>query len=198
MCIRDRYTTLLKAYPNYARNDQVLYQLARAYETTGQSPQALATLDEIVARYPQGRDLPEVQFRRGELLFSARRYPEAQLAYEAVLAHGRQGSNFYVQSLYKHGWSQFKQGMNAESLNSFADLLDLTLSDPKDSARSRPLESLGRADRELVDDTLRVMAITFSYLDGAKSLDAFVASRQHAVYAWLLYSRCLLYTSRCV
>jgi hypothetical protein len=31
------YATLLKAYPNYPRNDQVLYQLARAYETTGQS-----------------------------------------------------------------------------------------------------------------------------------------------------------------
>src|SRR5436190_24374197 len=30
------YTTLLKAYPDYPRNDQVLYQLARAYETTGQ------------------------------------------------------------------------------------------------------------------------------------------------------------------
>src|SRR5579871_3678180 len=26
------YSTLLKAYPDYARNDQVLYQLARAYE----------------------------------------------------------------------------------------------------------------------------------------------------------------------
>ncbi len=42
------YTTLLKAYPDYARNDQVLYQLARAYETTGQPDQALATLDRIV------------------------------------------------------------------------------------------------------------------------------------------------------
>ena len=30
------YTSLLKAYPDYPRNDQVLYQLARAYETTGQ------------------------------------------------------------------------------------------------------------------------------------------------------------------
>ena len=43
------YTTLLKAYPDYPRNDQVLYQLARAYETTGQPDQALATLDRIVA-----------------------------------------------------------------------------------------------------------------------------------------------------
>jgi cellulose synthase operon protein C len=183
------YTTLLKAYPDYGRNDQVLYQLARAYETTGQGAQALATLDQIVARYPQARDIAEVQFRRGELLFSARRYPEAQLAYEAVLARGSRGSSFYAQSLYKHGWSQFKQGMNEESLKSFADLLDLTLTDPKDSSRTRSWESLGRADRELAEDTLRVMAITFSYLDGSKSLDEFAAHRAHLPYAWLLYSR---------
>ena len=47
------YTTLLKAYPDYPRNDQVLYQLARAYETTGQPDKALATLDDIVRRYPR-------------------------------------------------------------------------------------------------------------------------------------------------
>src|SRR3984957_5484904 len=46
------YATLLKAYPDYARNDQVLYQLARAYETTGQPEQALATLDHIVQKNP--------------------------------------------------------------------------------------------------------------------------------------------------
>ena len=47
------YSTLLKAYPNYPRNDQVLYQLARAYETTGQPEQALATLDRVVQKYPR-------------------------------------------------------------------------------------------------------------------------------------------------
>ena len=182
------YTTLLKAYPDYPRNDQVLYQLARAYETTGQTPQALVTLDTIVARYPQGRDLAEVQFRRGEILFSNRRYPEAQVAYQAVLARGRNGSTFYEQSLYKHGWSQFKQGMNEDSLKSFADLLDLILSDPKDSAHARPWDSLGRADRELAEDTLRVMSITFSYLDGVKALDEFAAHRGRVPYLWLLYS----------
>ena len=44
------YSTLLKAYPNYPRNDQVLYQLSRAYETTGQPEQALATLDLVVKK----------------------------------------------------------------------------------------------------------------------------------------------------
>src|SRR4029077_7254700 len=132
----------------------------RAYETTGQSDLALTTLDGVVVRYPQSRDIAEVQFRRGELLFSNRRYADAQRAYEVVLMHGRTGSSFYAQSLYKHGWSQFKQGQNEDSLKSFGDLLDLTLSDPKDSSRMRSLESLGRADRELLEDTLRVMSIT--------------------------------------
>src|SRR5690606_37257790 len=44
------YTTLLTAHPNYSRNDQVLYELARAYETTGQPAKALATIDDIVRR----------------------------------------------------------------------------------------------------------------------------------------------------
>jgi tetratricopeptide (TPR) repeat protein len=183
------YTTLLKAYPDYPRNDQVLYQLARAYETTGQPEQALTTLDSIVGRYPRSRDIAEVQFRRGELLFSARRYAEAQQAYEAVLERGRDGSAFYAQSLYKHGWSLFKRGLNEDSLGSFADLLDLRLVDPANPARARDWDSLGRADRELAQDTLRVMSITFSYLDGAKSIDAFTSRRASVPYAWLLYSQ---------
>jgi tetratricopeptide (TPR) repeat protein len=183
------YTTLLKAYPDYPRNDQVLYQLARAYETTGQPAPALATLDTIVAPNPRSRDIAEVQFRRGELLFSAQRYADAQQAYEAVLARGRDGSTFYAQSLYKHGWSLFKRGLNEDSLGSFADLLDLRLLDPAHPSIARDWDSLGRADRELVQDTLRVMSITFSYLDGAKSLDEFTRRRAQVPYAWLLYSR---------
>src|ERR1700680_1813309 len=183
------YGTLLKAYPNYPRNDQVLYQLARAYETTGQSDQALATLDTIVARYSPSRDIAEVQFRRGELLFSNRRYADAQHAYEAVLARGHSSSNFYVQSVYKHGWSLFKQDLNEDSLKSFGDLLDLTLIEAKDNARMRDWNALGRADRELVDDTLRVMSIAFAYLDGAKSVDEFVGHRAQMPYMYLLYSR---------
>jgi TolA-binding protein len=180
------YSTLLKAYPNYPRNDEVLYQLARAYETTGQNDQALATLDRIVKSYPQSRQLDEVQFRRGELLFSAKRYPEAQKAYEVPIARGAQ-SAFYEQSLYKHGWSLFKEGMNEESLASFAMLLDAKLGTK--TARPVKLEDLKRADQELVEDTLRVMSITFSYLDGAASLDQFVKQRGERPYWHLLYSR---------
>src|ERR1700689_2935549 len=180
------YTTLLKAYPDYARNDQVLYQLARAYETTGQPEPALATLDRIVQRYPQSPQLDEVQFRRGEILFSAKRYPEAEHAYAAVIAHGA-ASSFYPQSLYKDGWSLFKQSLTLESLPSFGGVLDRELgTTPAHAVR---LESLKRADRELVEDTLRVMSIAFSYNDGAASLEQYMHEHGERPYAWLLYAR---------
>jgi tetratricopeptide (TPR) repeat protein len=180
------YTTLLRAFPNYERNDEVLYQLARAYETTGQNTQALATLNEIVRNYPRTREIGEVQFRRGEILFSAKRYADAQVAYQAVVDRGAGGSNFFNQSLYKHGWSLFKQGLNEESLGSFARVLDQKLLVGRNA---RNLDTLSRADRELVDDTLRVTSIAFSYLDGPASVNQLMKTRGESPYAWLLYSR---------
>ena len=182
------YSTLLKAYPSYARNDQVLYQLARAYETTGQPELALATLDRVVKQYPQSPQMDEVQFRRGELLFSAKNYKQAQDAYQVVIARGA-SSSFYEQSLYKHGWSLFKQSLSEESLPSFAGVLDQKLVGKNGGTVAKKPESLRRADRELVEDTLRVMAITFSYLEGSESLDGFLNKRgKPTPYAHLLYS----------
>jgi tetratricopeptide (TPR) repeat protein len=180
------YSTLLKAYPDYARNDQVLYQLARAYETTGQPELALATLDRIVRQIPHSPQMDEVQFRRGELLFSAKKYIDAEKAYAIVIQQGK-SSRFYEQSLYKHGWSLFKQSLTEESLPSFGGVLDAKLIGPG----NQPvwLGDLKRADRELVEDTLRVMGITFSYGEGSQSLDQYMVKHGDRSYSYLLYSR---------
>jgi TolA-binding protein len=180
------YTTLLSVYPGYTHNDEVLYQLARAYDTTGQPDQALKTLDRIVQRYPEARDIDEVQFRRGELLFSDRRYPEAEQAYAAVIARGA-ASQYYVQSLYKSGWSLYKAAQPEQSLPVFAKLLDCELLGPE--GKVRPLTDLRRADRELVEDSLRVMSITFSQDSGAQSIERFVGRYGARPYDSLLYSR---------
>jgi TolA-binding protein len=182
------YTVLLKAYPDYPRNDDVLYQLARAYETTGQPDQALATLNRLEGRYPRTHLIAEVEFRRGELLFSAKRYAEAEAAYASVIRRGPQ-SGFYRQSLYKHGWSLFKESQNEESLPSFAGVLDQALLEGRSGGRPVPLDRLSRANRELVEDTLRAMSITFSYLDGPKSIDAFLERYGARPYEYLLYER---------
>ena len=182
------YSALLKAYPNYERSDAVLYQLARAYELNGQPDKALGSLDRLVANYPKSHYFDETQFRRGEILFSEKSYPQAQAAYAAVIQSGAR-SSFYSQSLYKHGWSLFKQGENERSLESFAGVLDAQLVSKQDPNALIEIDTLSRPNRELVDDTFRVMSITFSYLDGAKSIDEFVAHRTPRPYNYLLYSR---------
>jgi cellulose synthase operon protein C len=182
------YTNLLKSYPDYPRNDQVLYQLARAYETTGQPEKALSSLDEILRRYPKSPQMDEVQFRRGELLFSAKQYRPAQDAYAYVVSKGDKAP-FLTQSLYKHGWSLFKQGLNDDSLPSFAGVLDRTML-TKTTHKLVPLEKLPRANRELADDTLRVMAVTFSYdEDSVAAIERFTAGHNNPAYAPIIYSR---------
>ena len=79
------YQKLLEAYPDYRRNDTVLYQLARAYEIGGQNDAALRVLDELVGKYPHTLLIDEVQFRRGEMLFLRRRYNDAERAYQDVV-----------------------------------------------------------------------------------------------------------------
>jgi cellulose synthase operon protein C len=182
------YTALLKTYPKYERNDSVLYQLARAYELNAQPDRALASLDQLVAQYPGSRFIDEVQFRRGELLFSDKAYPKAQTAYEAVIKVGST-SAFYNQSLYKHGWSLFKQGENERSLDSFAGVLDSVLTSKRDPNALIELDTLSRPNRELLEDTFRVMSITFSYLDGPKTIQEFVRHRKPRPYSYLLYAR---------
>jgi tetratricopeptide (TPR) repeat protein len=182
------YSALLKTYPKYERNDSVLYQLARAYELNAQPEKALTSLDQLVAQYPNSRYIDEAQFRRGEILFSDKVYPKSQAAYETVIKVGP-SSQFYNQSLYKHGWSLFKQGENERSLESFVGVLDSVLVSKKNPDALIEVDSLSRANRELVEDTFRVMSITFSYLEGSKSIAEFVKHRKQRPYYYLMYAR---------
>lgn len=182
------FKQLLEAYPDYRRNDTVLYQLARAYETAGETDEALESLTELVERYPQTARRDEIDFRRGEMLFLRKRYAEAEEAYAGVVAAGS-ASKFYEQSLYKLGWSRFKLAAHENSFDAFFALLDRKLADVDLLAGDEPFDALGRADRELVEDAFRVLAISFSYLDGAASIDAWLASHGRPAYTWIVYRR---------
>ena len=181
------YQTLLEAYPDYRRNDTVLYQLARAYEVGGRTDEALDVLNELVVRYPDTTLIDEVQFRRGEMLFLRKNYNDAEMAYQDVIKTG-EASRFYEQSLYKLGWAQFKLAWYDDSLAPFFELLDRKVGDVQIGEGDERLASLTRAERELVEDTFRVLSISFSYMEGADSIDKFLASRETTQYAHVVYA----------
>jgi TolA-binding protein len=180
------FQRLLEAYPDYRRNDTVLYQLARAYEISGKTDAALDVLDELVTRFPNTELLDEVQFRRGEMLFLRKRYNDAEVAYQVVRQYGDK-SRFYEQALYKLGWSQFKLAWHEDSLGPFFDLLDRKIKNIDIGEDEARLASLGRAERELVEDTFRVLSISFSYMGGAASIDEFLDTSGGRPYGYVIY-----------
>lgn len=177
-----QYQQYLKAHPQAAGNDRVLYQLARAYELAGELQPALATLGQLVQRHPATRYADEAQFRRGELLFAMGDYAGAEQAFATVLGRA-QPTPYHERSLYMRGWTQFKQSRPDEALHSFFAVLDLKLAGTDADAELATLPGLTRADRELVEDTLRVVSLSLQNLQGAESIAAFTGGARGAYEA---------------
>lgn len=169
------YRRLLKEFPNYERRDQVLYQLARAHGIRGEQEAEMQVLDRLVTEFPSSRHFLEAQFRRGELFFVRERYRDAERAYAHVVDAGP-GSGFFDQAVYKHGWARFKQERYRAGLDPFVRLID------KNAPGGREMiESMDEGARKRMEDTLRVMSISFAYLGGADAVaDYFDAAGQRA------------------
>ena len=86
------------------------------------------------------------------------------------------------------GWSKFKQGNLEEALTSFFGVLDGKIVGIKDDDLDKS-ESLTRADKELVDDTLRVIGISLANLKGAESIPAYITSDDRRSYEFRVYQQ---------
>ncbi|MCS6943870.1 MAG: tetratricopeptide repeat protein [Sutterellaceae bacterium] len=182
-----RYQEFLKTYPNDPGNDRVLYQMARAYDLSGELEKALATLDRLVEGYPRSRHYDEAQFRRGEMLFALRQYGRAEQAFAATLSAGAD-TPYYERALYMHGWSLFKQGKLQEALHSFFTLFDIKLGDKGDADLAH-LPDLTRADREVIEDTFRVTSLALEGLQGAATIPQYMNSPTRRGYEFRVYEQ---------
>jgi len=163
--------------------DHWRYQLARAEAMAGRDDAAEAVLTALVAARPASSLAPEAWFRIGELRFMARDWIAAERAYLETLALDAAGP-FAEQSRYKLGWALFKQSLHEQSFTPFATVIGGRLD-------TTDLEALDRAGRELVDDSFRAMAIGFSALDGAATVDQWLDGRDapDPDWAWRVYER---------
>ncbi|WP_020406667.1 tetratricopeptide repeat protein [Hahella ganghwensis] len=175
------YESLLETYPDRADNDQVLYQLSKAYDLQGKQDATLDRLDQLVGQYPESDHAIEANFRRGEILYSQGDYPEAGKAFDLVVSRARSNNTFFEKALYMKGWSQFKQGSFNEALKTFVALLDQML---PERASYEPLDE----DRtKLLNDQFRVMGFAFSYMDGAESVQQLFQEVGERHYEHLVY-----------
>lgn len=177
--VAKQYEKLIKRYPKSKDNEKLYYQLARAYDLSGHPEKSLKVLTRLMKEYPENKHAEEVQFRRGEIYFSQNNYKEAEHAYGYVLSN--KDSPFYQRAIYKHGWSLFKLNRLEQSRYSFYKLLDLYFSG------GRQYEKFSRSERELVDDTFRVVSLTFSFENGVDTLMQFSKAYGQRRYEHRIY-----------
>jgi len=179
------YTTYLESHPNHPNNDQILYQLAKAYELNGQPKKSLEILDRIMHFYPNTNYRDEVQFRRGEMLFLLRRYASAEQAYFDIVKNNQE-SLFYEKALYKFGWTQFKTNRYKEALHNFFIILDRKYQQGV-LKTTASLNDLAGPERELILDTLRAVSLSFAYQYSELNITNYFAQNGNRAYEPLIY-----------
>jgi len=145
------YITAIKIYEQIIAKaapgtdlSEIYYLLAKAYDLDGKPEKSLANLDILVNEYPKSQYIYEAQFRRGEQLFLLTDYEAASDAYQTILTAGL-GTPFYEQSLYKHGWAQYKISDFDFAIHDFVRLMDIYQPTPK-PAPPEPEDATSGAD----------------------------------------------------
>jgi len=176
------YKRLLTEYPSYKNSDQVLYQMARAYDELGRTDEAMETMEQLIRANPHSEHYDEVQFRRGEYFFTRRKYRDAENAYSAIVNLGSK-SSYYELALYKLGWTFYKQELYEDALNRYMALLDYKVSIGYDFDQKQEKE-----DERRVADTFRAISLSFSNLGGPDAVHEYFSKFGNRAYEDRVYN----------
>jgi outer membrane protein assembly factor BamD (BamD/ComL family) len=176
------YKQLLEKYPLYPRNDQVLYQMSRAYEELGEVEEAMNVMNRMTKEYPTSRYNDEIQFRRGEYYFMRKKYRDAEDAYKTIVAMG-ESTSYYELALYKLGWAFYKQELYEDGLHRFVALLDHKVKTGYDFENSKD-----EFEQKRIEDTYRVISLSFSYLGGPEAVEEYFKQYGKRSYEVDIYS----------
>ena len=176
------YKKLLKEYPQYKDSDQVLYQMARAYDELGRTEEAMETMERAIKANPNSVHFDEVQFRRGEYFFTRRKFRDAENAYSAITNLGAR-SSYYELALYKLGWTFYKQDLYEEAVQNYMALLDYKVSTGYNFDEKHEKE-----DERRVADTFRAVSLSFSNLGGPDAVQQYFTSTKSRSYEDRVYS----------
>jgi tetratricopeptide (TPR) repeat protein len=176
------YKKLLKEYPQYKDSDQVLYQMARAYDELGRTEDAMETMERAIKANPNSVHFDEVQFRRGEYFFTRRKFRDAENAYSAITNLGAH-SSYYELALYKLGWTFYKQDLYEEAVQNYMALLDYKVSTGYNFDEKHEKE-----DERRVADTFRAVSLSFMNLGGPDAVQQYFTSTKSRSYEDRVYS----------
>jgi hypothetical protein len=174
-----------------------MYQLSRALDLDGKADESVEIAQRFLDTFPTESYAVtnyhiELYFRIGEYYFNRQKYQLAVFNYGQVLELTEQttniaANNFYGISAYMQGWSYFKQEEHNSALISFSKMLDETLAQNSYTQTHIKIETLPLGQQKLVNDTLRIMALLFSYQGNGEAIKDFFIANGERAYENLIY-----------
>jgi cellulose synthase operon protein C len=174
------YQQLLSQFPENPTNEHLLYQLAKAFDLSAQTTDSILTIEKLLATFPDTQYRAEVQFRRGEFYYARKKYQMANVAYQDVIGQGDK-TNYYLNALFMRGWTRFKLSDHRGAHLSFVQLLDWH------QEEFETLQTLQKSQQSLVNDSLRLMSLMFSYSESKQPINSLLKQIGPKSYEPILY-----------
>ncbi len=168
------YQGLQQQSANGAAGQHVSYQLSRALDLQGNAVASYQTLEKLIQDYPQSQYLAEAHFRQGEYLYARGQFALAIDAYAKATEFV--DSDYFAISAYMLGWSRFKLERYSSAVLAFGRVLDRYLGPQQSLDEALDIASsdgLKVGQQRLVNDSIRIMSLVFSYGNNEQGLLAY-------------------------
>lgn len=183
------YEEVLKLFPKRRDSDMLLYQLAKVYMLNGDMSSALSVLTRLTNDFPTSLLLQEAHYRRGDIMFNLENYAGAEQAF-AQVSITKKDNRFYNSANYMRGWSLFKIERHEDALTAFVAVIDERFVD------TTAIVTASTGDKELLDDTVRVMSMIFADDKGYRQIPELFERLGNRHYEYLVYDSLAEYYSR--
>lgn len=187
------YQRLVSVQSYREREADLLYRAAHAADLAGDTAAGITALTRLIDNYPDFKLIPEAYFRRAETRFLNGSYRVAAEDYTWLIERG-EDANFYIQALYKRGWSYYKLARHQDALSDELEVIrQLVGADGIAEDGTLAVGDISRARAEVAQDALRNMTLNFALLGAEYTPADFVDQQQAQPYEYLLTQRLVDY-----
>jgi tetratricopeptide (TPR) repeat protein len=162
------YDQILKRYPDYKRNDEVLFNKANSLYEAGEKKQAIDLLAQLIRQYPNSSYVADTYLALGEHYFAANDLQKAIASYQKAV--GTNKNKIYGFALYKLAWCDYNAQDYAGALQKFKTVVDYG---EKQAAQKKK-----KKDRvQLRQEALKDMLLAFSQMDAIDEAKEYYAKK---------------------
>ena len=147
------YRELHDQYPQFRRMDLVTYLIGFAATEDNRQEEAMASFQEVIARFPRSPLLGDAWMMVGEHYFGKQEWPKALDAYKNI----HEDAPTYDLALFKTAWCEWKLGNTEQAAIDFKGVLDKAV-----EAERNGTEAQRRQGASLRDEALEYLVVVFT------------------------------------